>query len=326
MARTPKLLLPDQYITEAVKSINQAKSQISLLTMSIIDEPGADRLLDAVQQAARRGVKVSVAADTFTYTEPQKGSRVGDRLIAAQAMQRRLEKAGAKFHWLGKMSFFAAAGRTHSKWCVIDDTVYSFGGVNLNNAGVSKWTDFMVKIDDANLAFHLSAEQQRIIKADRAGRPYRSHLFGNDTDKILVDGGLVGDSIIYRRACHWAKRSKEIILVSQYCPTGRLSRLIKSVDKAQLYFNHWTNAGLLNRWVIRSGMLLSKHDTSYYRRPYLHAKFIIFTLKDGHKVAITGSHNFVFGGVLLGTREVALETTDKRLIKQLEKFHAEQLA
>ncbi|HET6622474.1 MAG TPA: phospholipase D-like domain-containing protein [Candidatus Saccharimonadales bacterium] len=326
MARAPKLLLPEQYIDEAIKSINQAKSQVHILTMSIIDEPGSDRLLDAARQAAKRGIDVSIAADTFTYTEPQKGSRVGDRLIAAQAMQRRLEKAGAKFHWLGRTSFFAAAGRTHSKWCVVDDTVYSFGGVNLNNPGIVKWTDFMVKIDDANLAFFLRAEQERVIKADRAGHPYRSHLFGNDKDKVLIDGGFIGDSIIYRRSCYWAKRSKEVLLVSQYCPTGRLSRLIKRVDRAQLYFNHWTNAGLLNRWVIRSGMLLSKHDTAYYRRPYLHAKFIIFTLKDGKKVAITGSHNFVFGGVMLGTREVALETTDKRIIKQLEKFQTDHLA
>ncbi|HET8690270.1 MAG TPA: phospholipase D-like domain-containing protein [Candidatus Saccharimonadales bacterium] len=326
MARTPKLLLPEKYIDEAIKSINQAKSQINILTMSIIDETGSDKLLEAAKQAAKRGVKVSIAADTFTYTEPQKGSRVGDRLIAAQAMQRKLEKAGVKFHWLGRTSFFAAAGRTHSKWCVVDDTVYSFGGVNLNAAGITKWTDCMIRIDDANLAFHLGAEQSRIIKADRAGHPYRSHWFGNDKDRVLIDGGFVGDSIIYRRACYWAKRSKEVILVSQYCPTGRLSRLIKRVNRAKLYFNHWTNAGLLNRWVIRSGMILSRHDTAYYRRPYLHAKFIIFTLKDGSKVAITGSHNFVFGGVLLGTREVALETTDKRIIKQLEKFHAEQLA
>ena len=47
---------------------------------------------------------------------------------------------------------------------------------------------------------------------------------------------------------------------------------------------------------------------------------MIFTLEDGSKVAITGSHNFAYTGVLLGTREIALETSDPKIIGQLEKF------
>ena len=43
------------------------------------------------------------------------------------------------------------------------------------------------------------------------------------------------------------------------------------------------------------------------------------------KVAITGSHNFVSGGVFLGTREVALETTNKKIIIQLERFFKEHV-
>ena len=47
---------------------------------------------------------------------------------------------------------------------------------------------------------------------------------------------------------------------------------------------------------------------------------LVFTFKDGSKAAITGSHNFVNGGALLGTREVALETRDAKIIEQLESF------
>jgi cardiolipin synthase len=136
----------------------------------------------------------------------------------------------------------------------------------------------------------------------------------------LIDGGLFGDSIIYRRACSLAKKSKRVILVSQYCPTGRLARYIKNAESSELYFNHWRKAKWLNRLIIRLGMFFSQLTTGYHRRPYLHAKFIIFELKNGKKVAISGSHNFLNGGVLLGTREIAIETTDKAIIKQLEKF------
>jgi cardiolipin synthase len=48
-------------------------------------------------------------------------------------------------------------------------------------------------------------------------------------------------------------------------------------------------------------------------------------MKDGTKRAISGSHNFAYTGVLLGTREVALETADPTIIRQLETFLDEEV-
>ena len=73
-------------------------------------------------------------------------------------------------------------------------------------------------------------------------------------------------------------------------------------------------------------MYLTRLTTNYERDRYLHAKCIIFSFKDGSKTAITGSHNFVNGGVLLGTREVALETKEPSIIAQLEDFIATPVA
>jgi cardiolipin synthase len=72
--------------------------------------------------------------------------------------------------------------------------------------------------------------------------------------------------------------------------------------------------------VIKLGLIFTRSLTLYNRDQYLHAKFMIFTMPDGKKIALTGSHNFVHGGVLLGTREVALETEDPKVIAQLEDF------
>ena len=47
---------------------------------------------------------------------------------------------------------------------------------------------------------------------------------------------------------------------------------------------------------------------------------MLFTFANGSKIALSGSHNFVNGGVLLGTREIALETSNPRIINQLEEF------
>lgn len=322
-----KLILPRDYVQQATEQIKKATRRVSLLTMVLIHDRATDELLDALCDAAERGVEVKVAADSFTYTDFQ-GSYIpttyrSKRVRAAMTMQKRFRAAGAEFQWLGRLSMVAFSGRTHIKWCIVDDTVYSFGGVNLDDQSV-KNTDYMFKTSNEALATRLIAEQDRIVRADRSGHAYRSHQFGDDDNMVLIDGGFLGDSIIYRRACYWAERAAHVTLVSQYCPTGKLSRLIKNTD-SDLYFNHWTNAGLLNKLVIRLGMISSKHKTSYHRRSYLHAKFIIFTLPDGSKVAITGSHNFVRAGALLGTREVGLETTNKKIIRQLERFFTEHV-
>lgn len=47
---------------------------------------------------------------------------------------------------------------------------------------------------------------------------------------------------------------------------------------------------------------------------------MIFELPNGETVAITGSHNFHALGGLLGTREVAMQTTDPHIIAELQRF------
>jgi len=327
MQPAPKLILPREYVLEATERIRTSKHRVALLVTTLVEGGATDELVDALCSAAKNGVNVSVGVDTFTYTELQ-GSYIpnstrSSRVKDAMATAKRLKDAGVTFTWLGRLSTLAFAGRTHIKWCVVDNTVYSFGGVNLHYKNLDN-KDLMLRFENEALASRIIAEHERIIASDQRGHAYRSHRFGDDDNMVLLDGGFLGDSIIYRRVCHWAEQAKHIVLVSQYCPTGKLSRLLKKTD-SELYFNSVQNArnhsdGTLNRAVIKLGMFLTNQQTKYTHEAYLHAKFIIFTLEDGSKVAITGSHNFVRGGVLLGTREVALETTNKKVIAQLEHF------
>lgn len=82
----------------------------------------------------------------------------------------------------------------------------------------------------------------------------------------------------------------------------------------------------MNKILIQVGMLFAKQHTHYRRTPYLHAKFILFTMPNGQEIAISGSHNFMFGSGLMGTREIALETTNKKLIRQLKTFLDDHVA
>lgn len=322
MSTSFSLIQSRDLLKELTDACRNANERIYITVTILKDDSLTAPLFDALEEAIKRGVDVHIAADAFTYTELKTSYRPithrSQQLLDAKLLERRMKKRGAKFRWLGRFSSFAFVGRTHIKWFIVDDMVYSFGGINIDKESFG-YIDYHLRTTNPALAQRLCDEQKRIVRADETGRALRSRSFGDDDNTILIDGGFAFDSLIYRRACFWAAKASHISLVSQYCPTGRLSRLLKRTD-SHLYFNHWTGAGFLNKWTIRVGMYFSRLNTQYHKREYLHAKFVIFTLPSGEKVALTGSHNFVWAGTALGTREVALETRDPAIIDQLESF------
>jgi len=320
-----KLFASGDYTPEVVKSIRNARHEIAIIVTTFrSDDERSEAIIEALCKAADRGVAISIYADTFTYLEPKEfilfsPKRQPSRAVQAMRLERRLKRHGIQFHWLGRKANIILTGRTHTKWIVVDDIVYSFGGLNLDNESLTN-IDYMFKIHDGKLAETILAEHVRIRRADQGGAGIRNHTYKLDelTD-VLFDGGLIGSSLIYRRTAALAKQAEHITLVSQYCPTGPLTRILKA-KRATVYYNHWRNASSVNRALIGLGMLSAKSTTAYKHDTYLHAKFAIFTMPSGGKVAISGSHNFMFGSGVVGTREVALETADPRIIQQLEKF------
>lgn len=320
----PKLLLPDEYVQAATNQIAQAKHHISFVSMIVSDDNRTDDLIDALIAAAERGIRVEVAADTFTFGEfgghlkPLKYYSKQSRNVSKMANE--LRAAGAKFTWVGRFSAAPFSGRNHMKCLVVDDMVYSFGGVNMDTDSFAN-TDYMFEVNDKQLALEIRDDIARIIDADGKNFAYRSHEFSfGKQSKVLIDGGLQGDSIIYRRACHLAKDADDILFVSQYCPTNKLSRIMKKKN-TRLYFNSPKRANnKFNSALIGINMFFSGNKSLYTKRRYLHAKFVIFTMPGGEKIALTGSHNFTYIGVLFGTREIALQTEDQKIIEQLETF------
>ena len=318
----PQLLIAREYLEEAVRAVNAAKTHINLLTMVMANDDVTEPLIDALCAAAERGVTVNVAVDIFAYAEIgghlRFHTKVSPQVRPVSQLETRLKASGAKFLWLGQYSLSIFSGRTHSKWLIVDDTLYSFGGVNLFKRGINH-ADFMLKVHDAKLARTLSHEQQRIAVADRHESVYRSRSLPTAYGTLMIDGGLFGESLIYRRVCALTRQAKRVTYVSQYCPTGTLGRLLKRTD-SRLYFNPWNKARSFDQLLIRLGGRLSGHTTAYEHTPYLHAKFMLFELTDGQMVAICGSHNFSHAGVWLGTREIALETQSPDILQQLQRF------
>lgn len=321
-AHAPRLLLPKAYIKDATRRIEKSKTRVSLVSLILSDDTITKPLIDALCKAAKRGVDVQVAADSFTYGELA-GHLVPTRYFSKRTRQtnsmvRRLRKHGVKFHWLGTLAQTPVSGRTHLKWVVVDNTVFSFGGVNMYQDSI-KFNDYMFRFDDRPIADELVREFKQLIKANRGRFSFKSHQVASSLGTILIDGGLPLDSIIYRRAKSLAANSSSIVLVSQYAPTGGLARQIRKVPH-RLYFNRISQADRINRVILSFIRIFSNINTSYTKDQYLHAKYILFYRDDAPTIALTGSHNFVRGGTIVGTREIALETSDKNIIAQLEKF------
>ncbi|MDN4471430.1 phospholipase D-like domain-containing protein [Demequina zhanjiangensis] len=325
----PAHLLPGvDYVADATRRVHDAKHRVLLTTLTIADDHRTDDLLDALVWAARRGVRVSVAADVFTYADAA-GTFLptGYRTASWRTSNRlatKLIREGVDFSWLGREKGLPWRGRTHTKFCVVDDSAYAFGGVNLDRKGVEN-ADFMLRFDDARLADDLETEYHQIQHMNLHERGHDSVELQYGPDRVLIDGGVPGDSIIYRRALEHARGADHILLMSQYCPTGELGRLIGERPH-ELWFNPPRNASPVNRALIASSMLWTRNRSLYAQDRYLHAKAMVFFKDNGERVAITGSHNFVEGGVRLGTREIAIETRNPGTVDQILEFHAREVA
>lgn len=318
----PRVLASSDYVHEAVRSIRTAKHRVTLFTMIITHDEATDTLIDALCAAAERGVEVRVSGDIYTFgvmiAETKGGWLSNEGIKATKQMRRRLVASGVKFKWIGELGPLLYARRTHLKWCIVDDTVFSFGGVNLYDVGLNH-VDFMIALQDRALADKLETEHERIHESERTGKRYRSHSFECSAGTVLVDGGMFGGSAIYRRACELTEQASRVVLVSQYQPSGKLASLLQET-KSNLYFNRWEAASGANKFLLRTSATFKRQRNAYQRKGYLHAKFMLFYMPDGSTFALTGSHNFVHGGVLLGTREIALETRDPALVKQIETY------
>lgn len=319
-----QLLLPPEYIKRATALARKAQHHIYLVSLSIIRDDATNEFLNALLDASRRGVDVHVAADMLTFVYTFNGHWLpffaGRDTKRTDKLRNEFKHAGAKFYWLGQQYVPFLFGRTHSKWCVIDDDVFTFGGVNIERAGIAERTDYMFQTRNADLAARLIHEQHSIERANLGHSATRNHAVDINLGTLLLDGGQLGQSIIYERAISLVKRAIHVIFVSQYCPSGALGKAIDNTDSL-VYFNHKNNAGKINKIMIGNRKMLSHQNNLYTRDRYIHAKFIIATLPDGSRRAISGSHNFASAGAHAGTREIALETSDPRIIDQLQSFY-----
>jgi len=320
--------LPKDYFANLRAAVAQARQRVILSAMTLRADQCIQQLLGAVIAAAERGVRVLIVADRYSFygaSRPESVNRsdFARALRATHAIIDHLTATGVQVYWVGNSNKLNPyAGRYHAKITVVDNDVWTFGGVNLSDDAFTN-VDYMVHCQNEGLA-NLFERVVLAVAKDTVTTDYKQILDAQNT--LLFDAGKPGSSIIYDQACTLASHASRIFYVSQMCPSGPLANVLQATH-GTYYFNPATATGwrpdtlaqLWDGW--RSGV------RNYYEgHQYIHAKCVLFELKDGGKALLSGSHNFSYRGVAFGTKEIALQSTDQQLWQQLYELVVSALA
>lgn len=315
-----ELLEAERYYTSLLQDIPTAKKRIVIAAMTILWGGRTGPIFVMLQDALKRGVQVTVLLDNYTRLVrfmPLKTPPSGkERLQQTFRTLENLSAQGAKVFNFGKIGLIPQKGRCHVKITLIDDTSYSFGGVNFVDEMFGN-TDYMLKSKGAELADHL----EQLVKRISRTRPplLDEEVRLNKDNSVLFDGGRPKRSLIYERACELASQAKKIYFVSAMAPSGELARLLAE-NGASIYSNRPED--LLPLEGMAQAFDLQKHRTEnrYKGDTHIHSKTMLFEMPSGRKVVLSGSHNFNYRGVSYGTQEICLHSTDTALWEQLYKY------
>lgn len=326
------LLPAAPYYQALCEAIPQAKRRVVIHAMIVAWTPGMDQLVPLLLKALERGVSVEIVGDHYTRLYLTVWGRFGRKPGGPGSWQhtarinQQLAAKGARIAYIGKVRpLNPFAGRCHSKAVVVDDTVFTFGGINFGDQDLRDdmpSLDFMLRTTSAKVADCIQ-QLVRTIGEDRGVLPDSHHVIDTKTT-ALFDGGTPGTSIIYDTACQLAAQAQTIYYVSQWPPSGRLGYLL-SQKQNNCYFNR-LGSGDFPLNLLALDKLRYRITNRYQKAAYLHAKFMLTEDADGTKHLITGTNNYSWSGVRLGTKEIAIHSTNEQLWQQLYSYLEDTIA
>ncbi len=313
-----------EYRDQLLQLLPKAKTRIVIAAMGVLWGEKTDKIFYELEQALQRSVQIHVLLDVYTKfaaTKPGQPRSMRLRYKKTVLLLEALQQKGARISAVGKLGFNPFKGRRHVKITVIDDHCFSFGGVNFTDEGFAN-SDYMLYAKNPDLAECLQQLVTRIADPVRALPDAEVPL--SNGQSILFDGGEPGHSIIYDRALLLTAKAKKVWYVSQYTPNNKLVRALQQSDTT-FFFNQPEVMEVPANWGQAFDQQRFRITNSYTGTEYIHAKFILFELKDGQKALISGSNNFNYRGVAFGTQEIALYSTDTKLWQQLHSFTKEHI-
>lgn len=336
---TPKIFTPYDFLDDFLKEAEKATHSIYLQSMNFEAGEVLSRIEKVLLEALSRGVRVNInhdwVAQVFVQGDlpllPSSSSekRSKGRYLhqKSREIENNLRSHGATIITTNNPNLLnkvvPMVRRNHTKLYIVDEEIAWVGGVNLFDEAFEK-IDIMIRFEDKKIVDKLV---KQFFMVNQLQSPIDYQLQLTPTESLFVDTGKLGSSIIYAEAIKKIDSAqKHIIFMSQFVPDGPLlQRLIKATKRGvkvdvitsnkksslftsyparftYLYFRY-----LLHKYPL---LVLTHHERN------VHAKILSV---DG-ECAMVGSHNYTYSGVILGTEEIMMETTDKDLVKKIEEF------
>lgn len=319
-----RLITAVNYFDALLKDIPTAKKRIVINAMGILWGPQTEKLLPLLQNALERDVEVRIVGDIFSKLEanlPRLHRGDGTpKWSHTLAVNTELRDRGAHITYVGRIGLNPFKGRCHSKITIIDDTVYTFGGINFTSGSFANH-DYMLTATNPQLAERLYLLVRDIEKDQRLmdiNEPLEKAI------TLLFDGGTPDSSAIYDEACNLVAEAKKVYYVSQMCPSGRLAKLITATEN-YCYFNRSSQAEPPLNMALPVDRLLHRISNRYKGKTYIHAKFILCEGKDGSRRLLSGSNNFSWRGIAYGTKEIAISSSDSMLWDSFYSYMQEEV-
>jgi cardiolipin synthase len=283
------------YFDRLVELIGTARLRVQLQMYIFESDPTGELVLDALENAAARGVEVNLLVDGF-------GS-YGFR----RAIGNRLSEAGIRFRYFARLpveTLRQPARRLHVKVCVVDGERMMVGGINISDKyrgsdHVPPWLDYALYAEGPVCAALERDCARRFGKLALSGIPDSDSGSGEVHSGIRVrfstndlPRGRREISASYKRMFRSAQR--ELIIVNSYfLPSYRLLRSIRNAAKRGCAVTVLVGAVSdvplvraatrhLYRRLLKSGVRIAEYRTSI-----LHAKVCIV---DGRWLNL-GSYN-----------------------------------
>jgi cardiolipin synthase A/B len=277
--------------------IHAAKHTIHLQTYILVEDETGKRIIDALIQAARRGVQVYMLADGYASQD------------LSASFIKGLKSSGIHFRFFSpvlKSKYFYFGRRMHHKVVVVDSYFSLVGGINIGNhyndtSENVAWLDWALYCEG-----YTSIELELICKA-RVKQMEKVAVNGNQQDQLPME--YSGRFLVRPRVNDWVRRKKQVtdsylemltyarshvVILSSYFLPGKelrkqLSKAAKRGVKITVILAGISDVPVakhaeryMYRWMLRNHIEIYE-----YQRRVLHAKLATY---DGKWVTI-GSYN-----------------------------------
>lgn len=270
--------------------------------------------------AANRGVRTHLVLDSYGLMTSE------NRVNRDQEMLEDLKDHGVVVEFTnppqGLARIIPATGRNHIKGIRGDKRAY-IGGLNYGE-GVFNSSDFEVVIDDLDIvdALEFPAPSSKKIAE---GKDYEVDL---GETKILVDIGKVGQSCILDREVNMIDEELDIIRVTNpLFPDGPERDALQRAKKRGVEVQVITSAiapwrDCLNNFILAADLATRAfYAVTRDQLPvFIHNNGLHGKLCLTQKKVLWGSHNFNWKGIVAGTQERSIQSSNPHLVANLNRY------